>query len=477
MSSLGLVLPDIAKTLKVGQISAFELRTEGHFMALSIQCKRVSKKRTQYILKCYDPNRTDTHKRVICSNLEELKALEFTDVLEEEYVRLYFAKFKIFSLLAKAQCSERVEHRIAIYDGIEDSRELYFLLRYGLVKTLKNRLQSLGEKDNLDLSYMRHLLTAKDSNGNTGLFFTLGYRRFVIWLDVCEFILSSPLSGSDKHLLLQELNYTDVLNKLIYDKATYYLEQFILLVLDSNLSNQVKIKLLLNKISNPYGGLYQALLQGNFNFAGMYMKLILSAKFSPLKKQLLLTMSPLNGKTGLFRLLCNGKTDAVSFYSKTILESNLLDASKFLLLLAKDTDKYTGFYMACFSNRQEAVNFFASHILASSLSEELKVQLLEACVKGATAFYQAFSHGHEVIAHNLTALVIDSNLTNSNKVRLLSATDAFGMTGVEAAARAPFTAVTCDFKRQVLASDLTSCEKEQLIKPLLKFNASIGYKP
>ncbi len=467
LATFGKALCDIAKDLEVGQIAAFELRSEVHFMALSVQCKRVSESSKHYIIKFNDPNVTDKHRRVICSNLDEIQGLQITDLLKKDDVNYYFAKLQVVALLSRTKMTDKEEKCVTIYRGLDSSCILYFLFRYALAKTLKDNLQTLLKERSLDFKAILNLFGASDEKGRTGIFFALLNRRYPILLELTKFVLQSNIPGEDKERIFKKLEIENVLYDLVRDRQENYLREYLSLILASDLPTTYKKNLLQDNVSNHEGGLHNALLRGFFEIADIYMSAVMSAKFTPAKKQLLLTMNLLNGKTGLCRFLCNGEVEAVTFYSKKILKSNLNNVIKMMLLIARDNDKFTGLYMACFNNRIDTVMAFVGNILSFRLPERYQVELIEAEVKGTPGFHMAFSQGHIKIIEDLTSLILSSNLCDKNKVRLLSATNASGVTGLKVAICSGHMDVATAFKEQVLASELNICDKNELIKPLL----------
>lgn len=159
LERLGDTLSDIASSLAVEEQRHFAFSSENHVMAFSVS----RKERSKYIVKFYDPNKTNQHTGVLCENLDDLKKISINDLISEANLNIYFPVFKT-GVIASGQQRKPNEAPVVKWDQKRMPMESmsYFSLREGIVQYTEDILKDILASQSLERDEKIALLTAKD---------------------------------------------------------------------------------------------------------------------------------------------------------------------------------------------------------------------------------------------------------------------------------------------------------------------------
>jgi hypothetical protein len=332
IESLGDILKIKAEKIKRYESSAYLLESESHAMAVSLQHKMTDEGRAQYIIKFYDPNYTDRYQRIICSNLDEIKTICFSDIFPLERQRQYFPKLKSFMFYSVNLRKIKNKCDFYIFPTMITSERLYLLSAYGLTAPFAHLLKEILSS-NADEKIKKAALSTKYNDGVTGF-----------------------------HMAFEE-GHSEIVG-IITDQ-----------ILSSNLSENLKMELLIAQSYDGVPGFFMTLQAGHTEAAGMFIEKILSSNLSEEAKIELLRAESNDGIPGFHLAFYEGHTETVEKFTALILSSHLSEDAKYTLLNAREINGLSGYQAAIQENKKDTANQFYRYISLSTMDVIVKNKL------------------------------------------------------------------------------------------------------
>lgn len=256
---LGQALSNIASDLIVNKEKARMFFSKNHLMMISIIKKKLSTDKHHYIIKFYDPNKTNSHIRIICDNLDSMSKLQVEQILGEDRTTAYFKESRIVSLLGEPDSSNKALMTVMFHYTLNDKQVMYAHERFRLSRILLNGIkyachQSLKQyvdeilKSELSECNKTRLLSVKTRYGTPGLQLVSdtkkdGPKTLKLYM---EMVVGSTLGYNKKILLLNakdDIGYS-ALQAALIDEKTQVLKMYIEVILKSDLKINEKMALL-----------------------------------------------------------------------------------------------------------------------------------------------------------------------------------------------------------------------------------------
>jgi hypothetical protein len=325
----------------------------------------------------------------------------------------------------------------------------------GRIPKLKEVIMTEGMNNNTKIK----ILLANDYNDQPKLYLALEKGNIGLVVALTKAILSSELPQEEKSKLLAVKGYVNRpglfvamfnpeeenplklpgLCTAMYNGHAEVITRFATLILNSNLSDKEKFKLLAAK-DDIFGisGLHLALEKGHAKVVSAFTTAVFNAGI-PIPDQVkleLLGAKRVDGVPGLHLALQNGHAEAVAAFTIAVLNSELSNPEKIELLAAKTADGVPGLCRALTNGHAEAVALFTKLVLSSDIPNPEKIELLAAkTADGFPGLFIALEKGHAEAVALFTKVVSSSNIANQEKLELLAAKIADGTSGLYMALR------------------------------------------
>lgn len=249
IDGFGRTLALLAHNVPVGHELSLVLNSENHSMGLSITHKPTQLGHSQYIIKFYDPNITDSHLRAICPNTTSIEALKLSDFIPDEIIPDYFPSRKEINITSNTTCATKEERSLHIEPNYLSSHVIYHCAINGFQKQLEEILSYLittrivknksSHSPSPCMSYkeVEELFRAEfieKSLFNIVMFHT---QNPLLLTQLANWVLRQPLPSQDRFDLLKKItgNFQDF-NNLIKDGTVSTVKSFIMSILKSDLS-------------------------------------------------------------------------------------------------------------------------------------------------------------------------------------------------------------------------------------------------
>ncbi|MFN8771227.1 MAG: ShET2/EspL2 family type III secretion system effector toxin [Neisseriaceae bacterium] len=399
----GLVLSETCNNMKPKDSKKLTLLSENHLMSIEIKYK-INPKR--YIIKFYDPNYTNIHKRAVCKNIEGISKLSIHDFMGDYELEKYFPKYKsgMFAIYNDVNnfSQEQTNKEIFFHSSVSNEELMWYSMYYRFPnvgklvnKAIQDRCFDLLSTSNKGGCNLLKLALDDNCSDNAKLFI--------------DSILKSDFT-SDQKVELLSVKYG------IFDKPSFYslleenknikgLKIFITEILNSDLPGDMKVKLLCPWFEGK-PGLYLALECGHVNVIKIYIEAVLNSDLTDDQKMEILLAKNAMGESGLYAAYMNNCTDAVKVFTETILKSNLPLKLKMELFLAKGCEFLscgTGLNAALEKGYVETIKVFIEIVENSDLPESVKCELfLARNDEGKTAFHRYNSNGIVSVGHDIS---------------------------------------------------------------------------
>jgi hypothetical protein len=368
--SFGQTLQETAQQVALNRESTFILGSENHRMTLTIRHKELNNDESHYIIKFYDPNKSDIHLRAICPNLKTIDSLSLSDFLKTEEINRYFPKLQCFYMESYEKCQDNTPPIIYTSPDGADDAYLFYSLHRGDADNVKRLINNILSDKTLTEDEQLKRLQPTASDGTFGLAVAFQFGHLKAILSYVNTILHSNLTNEQCFKLLQSKNHqgVPVLAIAFLKDYDHILKPFISTILSSRLSYQQKFSLVQSNIENQGPAFYATLQVGHEKTIRMYMDIILNTEFTSDEKLHLLEAKILKGDKGLFVALTMGYTNIVNIYMDNILHAGFSHRQLFQLLQAQNQDNYSGLYAALRLGHIETAKAYIANVLEARLN-------------------------------------------------------------------------------------------------------------
>jgi ankyrin repeat protein len=130
LNTLGATLSKVAGVLKGSEETSLLFDSENHTMAFTV-IRKEAVDGPQYIIKFYDPNKTDNHTRIICNSLDDMKNLSINHLLKDASIKSYFQSHKYVALFSPKQ-RVNAEEPLVDLSGSNVGAQLIYCMWFGL---------------------------------------------------------------------------------------------------------------------------------------------------------------------------------------------------------------------------------------------------------------------------------------------------------------------------------------------------------
>lgn len=360
LEELGVQLQKIANSLRNGNALNFMFYSESHAMAIRIKLKPVG-----YTIKFYDPNRTITHIRLLCRDLESVGQINIDDFLTLRDTQSYFSNSNV-AILTTFDIPKKQTTPMAFISQAALMQEATWghLLEYGFDYNLPELIHPIcdhvikrpwGSKDVLEVSY--------------GLYIAFKSNNVAAITAFCKVILNSNLSkiAKIKYLRAEDDKGLPILFKAMKKPKTRtlaitaYCREIIL----SNLPEKHMVELLASRRTDGKPALYEAFKNANHKKVISYCRLILLSNLSTAAKFTLLAARKTNGDPGLATAILNEDTDLVVSYCQLILDANLDTDTKAKLIYAAESARIPSIVIASINDDEKTLKAYYKILFSS----------------------------------------------------------------------------------------------------------------
>lgn len=358
-----------------------------HSMALELKVKQGGDG-PRYVAKFYDPNLTATHKRVASNSIAQFETLKVSDLLKKNsLLQTYFGKESVAMVIAvppggpaplPPPPGNDPERRLAGPVPPLDESVMCPLLSLGFAGTLRDIKDQVTELASRDPDKAERLLSARASDGTSGLALALG------------------------------------------DGHTHAVSAFVDLVAASGLPKSVQMRLLAPQSPKGAFSLDNALGNGRPETVQAYLAgLDRHPLLNDNNKALLLAMRGPEGRPALVHAMSTGAPDTLALLAGRIARLNIDAKARCTLLLAIDNDKSPGLAEPMQVNAAERVAAFTKAVLDSPMSDREKVFVLTAGVPAGGLLAAAQAQGALKAVGAYRAAIQNSKLPLRAKAMLL----------------------------------------------------------
>ncbi|WP_299728518.1 ShET2/EspL2 family type III secretion system effector toxin [uncultured Endozoicomonas sp.] len=252
-------------SMNTGDEKSFTLATSQHAMAL-----RVVKKQGSLVICFYDPNCTNTHKRIVVQKPEDLKYISIKDILSEDQINDYFHSLNSQSacIISTDTVKTQNECSVKVFGGkSEDLLQLLMMNgHYGHSNIPGYKINRQTYRGITDGIYALETAFANEKGDAIKKYLSDLMNSGISEKDIVEVI--SPIKAVIPAPYLAYVEGESGVVKIYLDS-----------VLSSSLSYRTK-KNLLHLAERKRGrfALVRALIKGHFNVGKVYMESILSSK-------------------------------------------------------------------------------------------------------------------------------------------------------------------------------------------------------
>src|SRR3990167_9361681 len=426
VNNFGQQLLKIAEVLQEHEETSLLFGSINHIMAITIMRKKTSLTESQYVIKFYDPNKTNIHTRIIVEKLNRIANLSIKDILGSEILNVYFPDRISILFAIKNAKTTNVEPLILVENGIE-YKSLVYCLIYGFTPQVRSITQAILES-NLTEKAKFNLLLAEDEIEVPAIFSAFKYKHLAAIKAYVETILNSQMQNAEniitKLLMAPNSNGSPILFLALehgdYQVVKIYMEA----ILNSKFKDNAMalIPLLLANRKNGTTGLFMALQDGYFLAAKVYMEAILRLKFKDNDKALimLLAANKSNNCPGLFMAMKFGRLESVQVYLETILHSDLNDEAIVKLLQAENAKGCSALFSALKNGHDKVVRYYINTIINSKLNPKaIKQLLLAQSEDGTSGLYMAMQGGNSIVVKVYLEAILSLKNKNNTLTRML----------------------------------------------------------
>lgn len=387
INRLGESLASVAEELEVGEETRLMFNSENHAMGFSITRKATSEG-TQFIVKFYDPNITNSHQRIIAPSLESLRSLTIKHLIPDEELRIgYFSALASGMLYSPTPRGDDADPVIEFDETVPLKEVLYQYMAYNMPDRIPSIMTQILEDASRKASKPWDLLQT-DTQGNSSLMWAVGNGNL--------------------------------------EAATVYLEQ----LSRPEIPAEVKFEILRNQ-SDDQKIMFQRLLiqnsedtelfQDRFDAAVQkYAEAIQSAGFPPQQMEAILAQDKKDPELGF--AMFNGQAGAVRAYTQTVVGSNIPVEKKVDFLRAVDSDGKSALHCAVEQGQLECIGAYMDAVLQSDLPVEEKMSLCRSEKNNSPLIYDVMEGKMEGDVSQSAFVYLDkilqSDLPNDAKVSL-----------------------------------------------------------
>ncbi len=417
-----------------------------HAMAAEYKIKELNGQK-KYVLKVYDPNRTNTHMRAWS-----------TSPLSDSAGTM--ATHSLLDLLPLQQCHDR-------YFGKSGRlRSETVAVAFALPGDYQEAMAPLTAQeraarcpatmpDHTDASVLHHLIA-------------FGFAGSDIAERLAEKIVQYPWMEASLLAAMQSEG-TPGLFKALQDDHAETVKVFTDLVMASTtLLREQVADLFAARLANGTPGLFMALQDGFVDTVKAFADAVLASRLEPDQKATLLAAENA-GTPGLHMALQYGHAETVKVFAAAVLASPTLGPGQQAALLAAEDDAGTpGLYMALQGGHAETVKVFTDLVITSALAPDRMVDLFAARSNNKTpGLFMALQNGFADTVKAFADAVLASKLEPDQKAALLAALDERKIPGLYGALQDGLVDTVKAFADAVLASrDLNPNQKAALLAAL-----------
>ncbi|MHA6833748.1 ShET2/EspL2 family type III secretion system effector toxin [Ralstonia pseudosolanacearum] len=350
----------------------------GHTMAVAIRIKTdpVDGRRI-YVANVYDPNRTLTHKRVRVTDLQSLEHLAFDDFLD---AGVTYGKPTVLGMLSKSMPLDLSRETTQSGDATLKAR-----IGLALWDDVPQELHAVAEQlrgggsAHLQDDELIDLLAAKDASGHPALHFAIYHGSAEAMKAYGQLLAQAGLDHDTQVSLLAAKDQFGVpaFNNAMSVRYNWdVVESFAEMVLDADLPDEARAKVLEGKDSSGVSSLLQAVRCGNADGVGLFvMKIRHSALPDETKTQLLAAKSA-EGTPALAVAMERGDSYSMMRFVKQVLHSSLPDEMKVELVAGKRADGVSAVERAGQAGHQALVALYGDLVRQSHLPKTMQAELL-----------------------------------------------------------------------------------------------------